>query len=273
MSAEQKSVNRKTPEILVTFVGLIYSALYLAYVIVPVVIASLSNGDGIPGFAAIIGPFIVLFLAMAFLVWKANRFGFVGALVLSAFFIILQSSFVYDALGNPGDYSTYTGVITVFLALFATLAYSILGVRMFWMKGSAMQYATMPRSSSIALLIAGFVIGALFVGVFAGATQNRILQGIGSQSDISIVNGAANIGNPSGYYSPTSFSTHAGTSVTWVNKDGASHTVTDSATTNAFDSGSIASGATWSKTFDSPGTYQYYCTFHPFMKGNVTVTP
>ncbi|HEX2667565.1 MAG TPA: plastocyanin/azurin family copper-binding protein [Gammaproteobacteria bacterium] len=32
-------------------------------------------------------------------------------------------------------------------------------------------------------------------------------------------------------------------------------------------------GDTYSYTFTKPGTYSYYCTLHPFMKGKVVVTP
>lgn len=42
---------------------------------------------------------------------------------------------------------------------------------------------------------------------------------------------------------------------------------------NSLDTDSIAGeGATGSLTFDEPGTYAYYCLFHPFMKSTVEVT-
>jgi plastocyanin len=60
-----------------------------------------------------------------------------------------------------------------------------------------------------------------------------------------------------------------GTTITWKNEDQVSHTV--SATDTSFDSGMIDAGRSWSHTFDQPGTYTYYCTPHPFMKGTVVV--
>ncbi len=63
-----------------------------------------------------------------------------------------------------------------------------------------------------------------------------------------------------------------GTTVTWTNDDSAPHTVT---TTNApvdFDSGTMNKGDTFSQTFDTAGTYEYYCSIHPSMKGKVIVT-
>lgn len=38
-----------------------------------------------------------------------------------------------------------------------------------------------------------------------------------------------------------------------------------------FDSDSIVWGETFRFTFDTPGTYDYFCIPHPFMKGTVVV--
>ena len=50
--------------------------------------------------------------------------------------------------------------------------------------------------------------------------------------------------------------------VTWSNDDGPAHTVT-------FKDGSA--GATFTRTFDRPGTYDYFCSFHPYMTGRIVV--
>lgn len=62
----------------------------------------------------------------------------------------------------------------------------------------------------------------------------------------------------------------AGTTVTWTNNDGASHTVT--ADDGLFDSGAIQGGGAFSYTFDTPGTYTYYCAFHQNMTATVVVS-
>jgi plastocyanin len=62
----------------------------------------------------------------------------------------------------------------------------------------------------------------------------------------------------------------AGTTVTWTNNDPVPHTVTD--VNQAWDSGLFDQGATFSKTFDAPGEYSYYCIPHPMMIGKVIVT-
>ncbi len=61
----------------------------------------------------------------------------------------------------------------------------------------------------------------------------------------------------------------AGTTVEWTNNDPLAHTVT--AADRSFDSGLVQSGQTWRHTFTQPGTYDYTCTPHPFMKGTVVV--
>ena len=73
------------------------------------------------------------------------------------------------------------------------------------------------------------------------------------------------------YYSPPTIKVVIGVNntVTWVNNDDAPHTVT--ATDSSFDSGNINAGQSWTHTFTTPGTYSYYCTYHPWMKGTITV--
>ena len=60
--------------------------------------------------------------------------------------------------------------------------------------------------------------------------------------------------------------------VTWTNDDGVAHTVTDTAGSPAFDSGSIAPGGAFSFSF--PATvkmYNYRCTIHAGMTGTINV--
>lgn len=70
-------------------------------------------------------------------------------------------------------------------------------------------------------------------------------------------------------YTPARIEIAAGTTVEWTNSDALPHTVT--AADRSFDSGLIESGRTWRHTFTAPGTYNFACTPHPFMKGVVIV--
>ena len=71
-------------------------------------------------------------------------------------------------------------------------------------------------------------------------------------------------------FQPASLEVQAGTPVTWTNSGAAAHTVT--ADNGALDSGQLASGATFSQTFDTAGTFTYHCEIHPQMTGTIVVT-
>jgi plastocyanin len=68
-------------------------------------------------------------------------------------------------------------------------------------------------------------------------------------------------------FSPATIEIKKGNTVEWKNDDITPHT----ATSAAFDSGSIASDAGWRHTFTQAGSFPYYCIFHPEMKGTVVV--
>lgn len=71
-------------------------------------------------------------------------------------------------------------------------------------------------------------------------------------------------------FDPPVIAIQTGTTVTWSNEDSVTHTVT--ATGGAFDSGRQDPGKNFGYTFNSAGTYDYACTIHPQMKGQVIVT-
>lgn len=73
-------------------------------------------------------------------------------------------------------------------------------------------------------------------------------------------------------FAPAAVTVPVGTTVTWVNEDTVPHTVTAKSGPAKFDSGQLASGASWSATFATPGTYDYYCADHPQMVARITVT-
>jgi plastocyanin len=70
-------------------------------------------------------------------------------------------------------------------------------------------------------------------------------------------------------FSPATLTVPIGTTVTWTNNDSAAHTVTSR--TQAFDSGKLSQGQSYSFTFNQKGDFEYYCTFHPNMTGKVSV--
>ena len=70
-------------------------------------------------------------------------------------------------------------------------------------------------------------------------------------------------------FDPPTLNVQPGTTVRWTNSGTHAHTVTDR--DGKFDSGDIAPGGTYSVTFQTPGTYRYYCKHHKGMEGTIVV--
>lgn len=86
--------------------------------------------------------------------------------------------------------------------------------------------------------------------------------------------GQAEVVMQSTTFQPQQLTVQPGTTVTWTNEDGFAHTVTSGTRddpTAQFDSGEIDSGGTFSFTFEEAGSYDYFCTLHPGMSGQVVV--
>ena len=69
------------------------------------------------------------------------------------------------------------------------------------------------------------------------------------------------------FFDPDSITVNVGDTVTWENKDYVPHTVTGA----GWDSGYLSLGQTYSRKFDTAGTYNYHCPLHPSMTGTVIV--
>ncbi len=70
-------------------------------------------------------------------------------------------------------------------------------------------------------------------------------------------------------YQPANMQVRVGTTVTWTNQDNVPHSITFK--NGMKDSGLLSQGQSFSYTFNTPGTYQYSCTVHPYMVATVTV--
>lgn len=71
-------------------------------------------------------------------------------------------------------------------------------------------------------------------------------------------------------YDPPVLKIKAGTTVTWTNTGAVLHTVT-SVDRKTFNSKDIRPKGTFTLTFTKPGTFPYFCNYHPWMKGTVVV--
>lgn len=69
-------------------------------------------------------------------------------------------------------------------------------------------------------------------------------------------------------YQPQSLTVHKGERVVWVNKDPFPHTVS---APNGLESKEIAPNGTWVYLARKAGDFNYHCTLHPTMTGQLTV--
>lgn len=72
-------------------------------------------------------------------------------------------------------------------------------------------------------------------------------------------------------FSPASISVSKGQVIQWTNTSNVPHNVTFDSQPS-LSSGTLQQSATWQVEFTAPGTYQYHCTFHPGMTGQITVS-
>ena len=94
----------------------------------------------------------------------------------------------------------------------------------------------------------------------------------GSPLTVTIPSGAAEQ-TITEFYSPSSISINVSDSVLWQNSDIGFHTVTSGkgSPDGLFDSGLFGPSETFSQTFSSSGTFDYFCVVHPWMTGSITV--
>jgi len=70
-------------------------------------------------------------------------------------------------------------------------------------------------------------------------------------------------------FGPAELTVSVGTTVTWTNRDDIPHTVVN--TDKVFKSRVLDTDEKFSFTFDTAGTYPYFCSIHPKMTGKVVV--
>ena len=72
-------------------------------------------------------------------------------------------------------------------------------------------------------------------------------------------------------FTPATVTVTAGGSVTWTNEDSAGHTATGEG--GSFGTGMINPTGSATVSFNTPGTFRYYCSPHRSMLGTVVVVP
>ncbi len=115
---------------------------------------------------------------------------------------------------------------------------------------------------AMALTHSGFMRNGYGYGMMGGYHQTPAQQG-------AQVTGVTHMNMQNFAYQVANIQVRAGTTVTWTNQDNVPHSVTFK--NGMKDSGLFYQGQSFSYTFNTPGTYQYYCSVHPYMVATVTV--
>jgi plastocyanin len=120
-----------------------------------------------------------------------------------------------------------------------------------------------------------FVFGILLIIVTVSVSCTKSSMGYntgsgnGSTPPAGAIQGANEVWIQNMAFSPSPLTIAAGTTVTWTNKMGITHTVTSDA--GLFDSGNLNPNGTFSFTFVNAGTYTYHCNIHSSMTATVIV--
>jgi len=94
-------------------------------------------------------------------------------------------------------------------------------------------------------------------------------------ADVTVTNapGSETPGCEPDCFIPSTATVEVGAIVTWDNTDTAAHTATAGTAADGpsgvFDSSLIMAGASFSYTFDTAGSYDYFCMVHPWMTGTI----
>ncbi|PIS41007.1 MAG: hypothetical protein COT26_00280 [Candidatus Kerfeldbacteria bacterium CG08_land_8_20_14_0_20_43_14] len=131
------------------------------------------------------------------------------------------------------------------------------------------------------LIILGIIIvgGLIFLGIRSGYSSSNSNTNASNSNSGQTINQASNQPTNSNVtqratvsivnmsFQPATLTISPNIEVTWTNNDSVTHTVTG----DTFDSGNIAPGSSFSQTFTQTGTFNYHCSIHPNMLGQIIV--
>ncbi len=117
-----------------------------------------------------------------------------------------------------------------------------------------------PRRSAARFLPARALIGAMLLGPLVGALLAFAAVSAEEQTEIKIDNFV---------FTPPELTVAVGTTVKWVNHDDIPHSVVDQK--KMLRSKALDTDDSFSYTFMTAGTYDYFCGLHPHMTGKIIV--
>lgn len=138
-----------------------------------------------------------------------------------------------------------------------------------WVKNTALWYGE------------GVVSEQEFLNMIKFLIENEVIviesidaEKVTHQATVTIPNGNSEIASV-GFYLPLNLEISKGTTVTWVNDDSVPHNIqsldTSGNVIDWFNSPPLNTGDKFEFAFEESGVYNYYCSFHPWRVGSVTV--
>ncbi|MGH1568806.1 MAG: cupredoxin domain-containing protein [Nitrosopumilus sp.] len=139
-----------------------------------------------------------------------------------------------------------------------------------WVKNTALWYGEGIVSEAEFLNMIKFLIENEVIVVEVSEPVPQI-----TDAEIFIPNGNFDV-TGAGFYSPLNLEIPAGTTVTWINDDSVPHNIQSMDKTGnviqLFNSPPLNTGDRFEFTFEESGVYNYFCSFHPWRVGVVTVS-
>jgi plastocyanin len=136
------------------------------------------------------------------------------------------------------------------------------------------------RGSSTGLIIAAVIAAGsllLFGSMVVAMSMADHMDGMGMmrrsggapQTPVVVTGETVSVSIEDFDYIPRDITVDHGATVTWTNEDSVPHTATDD--DGSWDTDRLDKGEGGSLTFETAGEYRYYCVYHTYMKGTVTV--
>lgn len=138
-----------------------------------------------------------------------------------------------------------------------------------WVKNNALWYGQGDISESEFLNAIKFLIDSGIIIIEDSKINLKVME-----AQVIIPNGNFDVSG-SGFYKPLNLEINKNTKVTWVNDDSVPHNIQSQdelgKVTDMFNSPPLNTGDRFEYTFEEEGVYHYYCSFHPWRVGVVTV--
>lgn len=114
---------------------------------------------------------------------------------------------------------------------------------------------------ALAIVIGGAILGIVFIDRSSGDSAD--------QTPVVADETSVEVEIADFTFIPAELTVGAGAEITWRNSDPVIHDAT--AREDSWATDVIAGGESQTLVFDTPGTFEYYCTIHPWMEGTIIV--